>query len=81
MNEQLKQQGITLLEKILANQEASLRLQKKQLAMYEAQYAKAERNIERAEALQSRAERIQKIVLPLILLLLVAAGWLVWRWL
>ncbi len=70
----------------LKNQQASIEMQKEQFLMAQTQFKRAEKLNDRAEAIQEKSanlvaagSKIVKIVIPLIIILLLYAVWLVYQ--
>lgn len=77
---------ISLLERMHANQEAALAVQKEQFEMFRRQVERTERIQDRAEEMQARGMGIMKtarrslaIVLPIVILLIAYLTWLIFR--
>jgi len=77
---------IALLERMHANQEAALAMQKEQFEMFRRQVERTERIQDRAEELQARgmgimttARRSIAIVLPIVIVLIAYLSWLIFR--
>ena len=77
---------IALLERMHANQEAALAMQKEQFELFRRQVERTERIQDRAEELQARGAGIMKtarrslaIVLPVVILLIAYLSWLIFR--
>ena len=70
----------------LENQQASIEMQKEQFLMVKMQFKRAEKLNDRAEAIQEKSAnlvaaggKIVKIVIPLIIILLLYAVWMVYQ--
>jgi uncharacterized membrane protein (DUF106 family) len=77
---------ISLLERMHANQEAALAMQKEQFELFRRQVERTERIQDRAEEMQARGMGIMKtarrslaIVLPIVILLIAYLSWLIFR--
>ena len=77
---------ISLLERMHANQEAALAMQKEQFELFRRQVERTERIQDRAEEMQARgmgiiktARRSLAIVLPIVILLIAYLSWLIFR--
>ena len=77
---------IALLERMYANQEAALAMQKEQFELFRRQMDRTERIQDRAEEMQARgigimtiARRSLAIVLPIVILLIAYLTWLIFR--